>query len=232
MVEPASRRSTTARASGRRAAASRAAEWLTLQPGAHEGYVDWERAEAIRRMVSENVPDEPASWRAQARRCVARWSRPLPPLRAQADRPLQRREAQHSTLCLPPRPARQWRAALHRLRRTCGSTTPSRPLCSRSSNQARSPRRSRPRRRRPAGSDQVREALLRDLGSGALRRRPRFPAIRRRRSREPPRGGGAGGALEQGARARRRGRGEDRRARRGTPLGRSRRFAVLRDAGR
>jgi DNA invertase Pin-like site-specific DNA recombinase len=32
------------------------AEWLALQPGAHEGYVDWERAEAIRKMVSENVP--------------------------------------------------------------------------------------------------------------------------------------------------------------------------------
>src|SRR5271166_3160663 len=32
------------------------AEWLTLQPGAHQGYVDWERAEAIRTMVSENVP--------------------------------------------------------------------------------------------------------------------------------------------------------------------------------
>jgi hypothetical protein len=31
-------------------------EWLALKPGAHEGYVDWERAEAIRRMVSENVP--------------------------------------------------------------------------------------------------------------------------------------------------------------------------------
>lgn len=31
-------------------------EWLTLQPGAHQGYVDWERAEAIRTMVSENVP--------------------------------------------------------------------------------------------------------------------------------------------------------------------------------
>ena len=30
-------------------------EWLTLQPGAHDGYIDW-RAEAIRRMVSENVP--------------------------------------------------------------------------------------------------------------------------------------------------------------------------------
>ena len=31
-------------------------EWLALQPGAHEGYVDWERAEAIRTMVSENAP--------------------------------------------------------------------------------------------------------------------------------------------------------------------------------
>jgi DNA invertase Pin-like site-specific DNA recombinase len=31
-------------------------EWLVLRPGAHEGYVDWERAEAIRRMVSDNIP--------------------------------------------------------------------------------------------------------------------------------------------------------------------------------
>jgi len=31
-------------------------EWLALRPGAHEGYVDWDRAEAIRRMVSENAP--------------------------------------------------------------------------------------------------------------------------------------------------------------------------------
>lgn len=31
-------------------------EWLALQPGAHEGYVDWERAEAIRIMVSGNAP--------------------------------------------------------------------------------------------------------------------------------------------------------------------------------
>jgi DNA invertase Pin-like site-specific DNA recombinase len=31
-------------------------EWLALQPGAHEGYVDWEQAEAIRRMVSGNKP--------------------------------------------------------------------------------------------------------------------------------------------------------------------------------
>src|SRR5215472_7127330 len=31
-------------------------EWLALKPGAHEGYLGWERAEAIRRMVSENIP--------------------------------------------------------------------------------------------------------------------------------------------------------------------------------
>ena len=31
-------------------------DWLALRPGAHEGYVDWERAEAIRKMVSENIP--------------------------------------------------------------------------------------------------------------------------------------------------------------------------------
>ena len=32
------------------------ADWLALQPGAHEGYVSWERFEAIRTMVSSNVP--------------------------------------------------------------------------------------------------------------------------------------------------------------------------------
>ena len=31
-------------------------EWLALKPDAHEGYVDWDRAEAIRKMVSDNVP--------------------------------------------------------------------------------------------------------------------------------------------------------------------------------
>src|SRR5215208_1782048 len=31
-------------------------EWLALRPGTHEGYVDWERAEAIRGMVSDNTP--------------------------------------------------------------------------------------------------------------------------------------------------------------------------------
>lgn len=31
-------------------------DWLALMPNAHEGYVSWERAEAIRTMVSSNVP--------------------------------------------------------------------------------------------------------------------------------------------------------------------------------
>lgn len=34
-------------------------EWLALIPGAHEGYVSWEQAEAIRKMVSDNVPTGP-----------------------------------------------------------------------------------------------------------------------------------------------------------------------------
>ena len=31
-------------------------EWLVLKPGVHEGYVDWDRAEALRQMVSGNIP--------------------------------------------------------------------------------------------------------------------------------------------------------------------------------
>ena len=46
------------------------AEWLALQPGAHQGYVDWDRAEAIRKMVSENVPTAGARGApSTARRC-------------------------------------------------------------------------------------------------------------------------------------------------------------------
>jgi DNA invertase Pin-like site-specific DNA recombinase len=30
--------------------------WLASQPGAHEGYIAWDRAEAIRKMVSDNAP--------------------------------------------------------------------------------------------------------------------------------------------------------------------------------
>lgn len=31
-------------------------EWLALKPDAHDGYVSWDRAEAIRKMVNDNIP--------------------------------------------------------------------------------------------------------------------------------------------------------------------------------
>lgn len=34
-------------------------EWLALIPGSHEGYISWERSEAIRRQVSDNMPTGP-----------------------------------------------------------------------------------------------------------------------------------------------------------------------------
>ncbi|WP_245267652.1 hypothetical protein [Mesorhizobium sp. WSM1293] len=63
---------------------------LALIPDSHEGYVSWERAEAIRKMVSDNVPN------------------PLPALRPQADGPLHGHQAQHSALFLLAGSARQW----------------------------------------------------------------------------------------------------------------------------
>ena len=46
------------------------ADWLVLKPGAHQGYIDWDRAEAIRTMVSENVPTTPSRGRpSTVRRC-------------------------------------------------------------------------------------------------------------------------------------------------------------------
>ena len=36
-------------------------KWLALKPGAHEGYVEWERAETIRAMVSSNAIQGQAS---------------------------------------------------------------------------------------------------------------------------------------------------------------------------
>ena len=51
----------TAAATGHGVAGSKArrkarADWLALMPNAHEGYISWEKAEAIRTMVSSNVP--------------------------------------------------------------------------------------------------------------------------------------------------------------------------------
>ena len=43
-------------AAGVKARRKARADWLALMPNAHEGYVSWERAETIRKMVSSNVP--------------------------------------------------------------------------------------------------------------------------------------------------------------------------------
>lgn len=46
-------------------------EWLALKPDAHEGYVNWERFEAIRTMVSSKLANEPGIMArpSMARRC-------------------------------------------------------------------------------------------------------------------------------------------------------------------
>jgi len=60
-------------------------DWLALMPNAHEGYVSWEKAETIRKMVSSNVPTSRHHGAPKARRRSAGGPSPLPPLRAQAD---------------------------------------------------------------------------------------------------------------------------------------------------
>ena len=91
------------------------ADWLALMPNAHEGYVSWEKAEAIRNDGQQQRPQKPSSRRAQAWRGPARRPYPLPPLRAQADAPLLGHEAPDPTLQLQSRLDGQCRAALHRL---------------------------------------------------------------------------------------------------------------------
>lgn len=77
-------------------------EWLALKPGAHEGYVSWERAEAIRKMVSDNVPQSrhTSCWKhAYGVTCSQTRLRPsgraaaLPAMWPQADGSLHRQEA-------------------------------------------------------------------------------------------------------------------------------------------
>ena len=101
-------------------------EWLALKPGAHEGYVDWERAEAIRKMVSDNVPtsqhhgapkhgDALLAGLLRCQRCGRKLT-----VRYTGS------QAPHPTLRMPSGATRQWRAALHRFRRVAGLTMRSR----------------------------------------------------------------------------------------------------------
>ena len=73
-------------------------EWLALMPGAHEGYVDWERAEAIRRMVSDNVPTSRHHGAPKHGHALLVGLGALPALQPEADGPLLGDEAQHPAL--------------------------------------------------------------------------------------------------------------------------------------
>ena len=93
-------------------------EWLALMPNAHEGYVSWEKAEAIRKMVSSNIstshhhgaPKHGDALLAGLLRC-RRCGRKLTLRYSGATAP-------HPALQLHPWVDGQWRAALYRFRRT------------------------------------------------------------------------------------------------------------------
>src|SRR5215218_621093 len=206
-------------------------EWLALRPGTHEGYVDWERAEAIRGMVSDNTPasrhhgaakhgDALLTGLLRCRRCGRKLTirytgtgHDIPPLQ------------------LLPRPPRQRRAALHRIRRAQGRRR------DRGGNPQGAP--AGRGRRGGGGRNQggqpprsgARGVAARPAG-GPLRRRSRVPAVRCHRSRQPARGSRTGDALEQGARACHRGRGKDRGPRQRRPSPGCGRDHVLHGAAR
>ena len=80
---------------------------VALMPGPHEGYVGWEKSEAIRRMVCGNIPTSRHQARqSKAMRCWRGY--PVPALRTQAHSPLLWNEAPYPALQLFPRLARQW----------------------------------------------------------------------------------------------------------------------------
>ena len=95
-------------------------DWLALMSNAHEGYVSWEKAETIRKMVSSNVPtsrhhstlkhgDALLAGLLRCRRCGRKLT-------------LRYSGAKHHIprYSLQPRLDGQWRAALHCLWRPAG----------------------------------------------------------------------------------------------------------------
>ena len=124
------------------------AEWLALIPNAHEGYVSWERAEAIRKMVSNNVPtsrhhgapkhgDALLAGLIRCRRC----GRKLTVRYTGTKHHIPRYSCAAAGSTMANRAASPSAA--------CASTTPSRKRFCASSSRARSQRPSRPRRKRP-----------------------------------------------------------------------------------
>jgi DNA invertase Pin-like site-specific DNA recombinase len=160
-------------------------EWLALQPGTHEGHVDWERAEAIRRMVSENVPAAAAhgapkhgaallSGLLRCRRCGQKLT--VQYTGAKHDIP------RYACARVTPAPAGGSTTASRAASPSaaCASTTPSRRRCSPSSGRPPCKPRRRPRRR-PAPA-----ATRRGTPWRATSRRPATPPIARSGSTTPP----------------------------------------------
>ena len=143
-------------------------EWLALMPGAHEGYVDWERAEAIRRMVSDNVPtsrhhgapkhgDALLAGLLRCQRCGRKLTVRYTGMKHDIPR-----YACHRGLLAASRLV------------ACGSMMRSRRRFSRSSSPERSPRPSRPKRKRVNGA--IRSAKRSDAISKRLAMRRIVPS--------------------------------------------------------
>ncbi|MFD1985519.1 hypothetical protein ACFSOZ_23850 [Mesorhizobium newzealandense] len=86
-------------------------------PAIPGGQPSWKRDASVLAWLERQCDHGQASRSAQAWRRAACRSCPLPALRPQAHGAIHGRQAQHSALFLLAGPARQWRAALHRLRR-------------------------------------------------------------------------------------------------------------------
>ena len=137
---------TTVRSRRRRKARE---EWLALIPEAHEGYVSWERAEAIRKMVSDNVPTSRHHGAPKHGDALLAGLGPLPAVRPQTDGPLHRGPTRHSPLFLLAGVCSTMASRGASPSVGCGSTTPLRKRFSRSLNPAPLPPLPKPRHKLP-----------------------------------------------------------------------------------
>jgi Recombinase/Recombinase zinc beta ribbon domain len=175
------------------------ADWLALMPNAHEGYVSWEKAEAIRTMVSSNVPtsrhhgapkhgDALLAGLIRCRRCGRKLTLRYSGMKHQIPRYSCSRGwmGNAEPRCIAFGGLRVDDAIQDALLTVVG---PGAIAAAAAAEKQAGQRR-----------DQVRGPSSRSR-SGALCRRPRLPAIRRRRSGQSAGRWRTGGALEQGARA-------------------------------
>ena len=74
-----------------------------MQPTPHEGYLDWERSETIRRMVSDNIPSSRHHGAAKRGDALLASLLLMSSLRAQAHAALHGRQARYSPLHMQSR---------------------------------------------------------------------------------------------------------------------------------